>query len=232
MLFSKNKPTTDNYPSVDLIGLMRKAAVSLEKTGLTGQRAAVYLVLDHSGSMSRFYNRGDVQRLAEQALGLSANLDDDGTVPIVYFGTTAEEPFDVRVTDYQGVIDRTHRGVRWGSTDYVSAMNRVAADYRRSGAATPALVIFQTDGEPNHRGAVEQTLRDLSTLPIFFAFVGFGDRVQFLEQLDTLTGRHIDNASFFHAPDPQRVSDEDLYDGLTGEFAQWLTAARAAGIVR
>jgi uncharacterized protein YegL len=215
-----------------LVDLTKKAAISLEKAGITNQRAAVYLVLDHSGSMIPLYHNGSVQRLAEQALGLSANLDDDGTVPVIYFGSTAEEPFDARVDNYTGLIDATHRRVQWGSTNYVAAMRAVLVDYQRSAATDPALVIFQTDGEPNDRGAVERALRDLSGQPLFFAFVGFGGRVSFLEQLDTLTGRTVDNASFFHAADPQTVSDEDLYDGLTGEFAQWLTAARTAGIVR
>jgi hypothetical protein len=93
------------------------------------------------------------------------------------------------------------------------------------------LVIFQTDGEPNSRKPVERALREASSLPIFWAFVGFGGRVEFLEKLDDLTGRKVDNASFFHAANPHAVSDSQLYDGITREFAGWLTAARAAGIL-
>lgn len=230
-LFRKNTATAA-APSGNLVDLTKKAAVSLQKAGLTGQRAAVYLVLDHSGSMSGFYASGDVQRLAEQALGLSANLDDDGTVPIVYFGSHAETPFDVRVDNYAGIIQSTHGKIRWGSTNYVAAMNTVVDEYRRSGATDPAFVIFQTDGEPDDRRAVEQALRDASGLPIFFAFVGFGGRVSFLEKLDDLTGRRVDNASFFHAANPRAVTDEQLYDGITHEYAGWLAAATAAGIVR
>jgi hypothetical protein len=228
-LFRKNTATAP-APAA-MVDLTKKAAVSLEKAGLSGQRAAVYLVLDHSGSMSRFYSNGDVQRLAEQALGLSANLDDDGTVPVIYFGSRAEEPFDVRLDNYQGAIAGSHERVRWGSTNYVAAMNKVVDDYRRSGATAPAFVIFQTDGEPDDRGAVERTLRDVSSLPIFWAFVGFGGRVSFLEKLDELTGRQVDNAGFFHAATPRAVSDEELYDGVTREYAGWLAAATAAGIV-
>lgn len=233
-LFSKNTapaPAVSSAPT-GLVDLTKKAAVSLQKAGLTGQRAAVYLVLDHSGSMRTFYRDGDVQRLAEQALGLSANLDDDGSVPVVYFGSRAEEPFDVRLDNYAGAIDSTHQQVRWGSTNYVAAMNTVVNDYQRSGATAPAFVIFQTDGAPDDRGAVERALRDASSLPVFWAFVGFGGRVEFLEKLDDLRGRKVDNASFFHAATPRAVSDEQLYDGITREYAGWLAAATAAGIVR
>jgi TerF-like vWA domain-containing protein len=215
-----------------LVSLAKTAAVSLEKSGLAGQRAAVQLVLDHSGSMAPFYANGSVQRLAEQALGLSANLDDDGSVPLIFFGSRAEQHDDARLDNYAGIIDRTHQSVRWGSTDYVAGMNAAITEYRNSRATDPALVIFQTDGEPDDRGAAERALRAASTLPIFWAFVGFGGRVSFLEKLDDLSGRAVDNASFFHAANPHAVTDEQLYDGITSEFAGWLTAARAAGILR
>lgn len=223
--------TLDKVPP-GLVSLTKSAAVSLEKSGLTGQRAAVYLVLDHSGSMHGFYKDGSVQRLAEQALGLSANLDDDGIVPVVFFGTYASEPILVGLGGYQGVIDREHPKVAWGTTDYAAAMREVIAHYRSSGASDPALVVFQTDGAPTDRRAAEAALREASSLPVFWAFVGFGDRISFLEKLDDLSGRKVDNASFFHARNPHAVSDTELYDGITHEYAGWLAAASAAGIVR
>ncbi|MCX4681362.1 VWA domain-containing protein [Streptomyces sp. NBC_01433] len=221
----------DKIPG-SLVNLTKAAAVSLEKAGLTGQRAAVYLVLDHSGSMSNFYADGSVQRLAEQALGLSANLDDDGNVPLIYFASQAHTPITTDLHNYAGIVDRTHSRTPWGTTDYVAAMNAVISDYRASGQAGPAFVIFQTDGAPNDRRATERALKDASKLPIFWAFVGFGGRVEFLEKLDGLRrGRKVDNASFFHAANPHTVTDDQLYDGLTHEYAGWLAAATAAGIL-
>lgn len=215
-----------------LVSLAKTAAVSLEKQGLAGQRAAVQLVLDHSGSMHPYYNNGAVQRLAEQALGLSVNLDDDGAVPVIFFGSYVEQYDDARLDNYAGIIDRTHPKVHWGSTDYVAGMQAAITEHQQSGATDPALVIFQTDGEPDDRKAVERLLREASTLPMFWAFVGFGGRVDFLEKLDGLRRRAVDNASFFHAANPHAVTDAQLYDGITAEFAGWLTAARAAGILR
>ncbi|MEU5595702.1 VWA domain-containing protein [Streptomyces sp. NPDC020298] len=243
-LFRKNPATSSPVPApvgqgpaidldkvpAGLVSLAKTAAVSLEKQGLAGQRAAVYLVLDHSGSMTSFYNNGSVQRLAEQALGLSVNLDDDGQVPLVYFGSHVTQQPDVRLDDYQGVINRTHHQVPWGSTDYARAIDYVV-DLHASNAG-PGLVIFQTDGEPDSRRDAEAALREASTHPLFFAFVGFGDRVKFLEKLDDLRGRTVDNASFFHARDPHRVTDAQLYDGITHEYAGWLAAATAAGVIR
>ena len=50
-------PASQNSPS-GLVSFVKQAAVSLEKTGASGERAAVYLVADHSGSMDNFYNNG------------------------------------------------------------------------------------------------------------------------------------------------------------------------------
>jgi hypothetical protein len=219
----------DKVPS-GLVNLTKTAAVSLEKSGLTGQRAAVYLVLDHSGSMIPFYQNGSVQHLAEQALGLSANLDDDGLVPLIYFGSHVNQGEDVRLSSYQGVINRTHQTVGWGSTNYAAAIDYVVDLHH--GNPTPGLVIFQTDGEPDSRPAAQDALREASRSPLHFAFVGFGNHVSFLQKLDDLRGRAVDNASFFHARDPHRVSDEQLYDGITHEYAGWLAAATAAGVIR
>ncbi|GAA2946477.1 MULTISPECIES: VWA domain-containing protein [Streptomyces] len=218
-----------------LVSLAKTAQVSLENHGLAHERAAVYLVLDHSGSMAPYYRDGSVQHLAEQALGLSVNVDDDGAVPLIYFGSHVDQPEDVRLDSYTGVINRTHSHVAWGSTDYARAIQYVADDYESAAKRypmPPALVLFQSDGEPDSRRAAAGALRAVSRLPIFWAFVGFGDRITFLESLDDLPGRAVDNASFFHARDPHTVTDTELYDGITAQYSQWLTDARAAGIIR
>lgn len=219
-----------------LVSLAKTAAVTLEKKGLDGHRAAVYLVLDHSGSMGTHYRSGAVQKLAEQALGLSVNLDDDGIVPTVFFGSVAQTPVDVSLGNYTGAVDRL-RPRSMGSTNYADAMHTVITHYCTSGASQPALVVFQTDGNPDSRKDAEKLLKDASGLPIFWSFVGFGDQLSFLRRLDTLRvgfgGRKVDNASLFETGhDPLRVSDADLYDGIMHEYPDWLDAARRAGIIR
>ena len=60
-------------------------------------------------------------------------------------------------------------------------------------------------------------------------------RLDFPAWLNTLSEpdkRVVDNAGFFHAgADPAKVSDEELYDRLTGEFPKWLVTARSQGIL-
>lgn len=223
-----------------LVGLYKSAGVSLRKHGLGGQRAAVYLVVDHSGSMKPYYKDGSVQALADRVLGLSAHLDDDGSVPVVFFSTDIDAVTDISLADHRGRIDRIVAGLgHMGKTSYHLAMDAVIDHYLDSGSKDPALVVFQTDGGPVNKLAAERYLCKAARLPMFWQFIGFGDpgskQFDFLRRLDELAVPHrrvVDNAGFFHAgPDPREVSDDALYDRLVGEFPQWLAAARAQGIV-
>lgn len=218
-----------------LVDLYKAAHVSLAKNRVVGQRAAVYLVLDHSGSMGGFYDDGTMQHLAEQALGLSANLDDDGTVPLVFFSHEVDLVTDISLGNYQGRVERLHTALDWGGTCYAPAMQAVVDHFQASGSSDPAFVIFQTDGDPFDRRETRELLRRVSSLPIFWQFVGFGlsRDLRFLRSLDTLGHRTVDNAGYFGAGQhPRRRSDADLYDRLMKEFPDWLVTARAAGVIR
>ncbi|MFF9310145.1 VWA domain-containing protein [Streptomyces sp. NPDC014748] len=222
-----------------LVSLVKTAGVSLTKAGVPGgQRAAVYLVIDRSYSMRVYFRIGAVQALADQALGLSALLDDDGTVPLVLFDSRPYPVVDISLDRYQGVVAQQHQlhggDDTMGGTQYAIAMNTVIEHYTRSGATDPALVIFQTDGDPQDKDAARLALAQASKRPIFWSFVGFGPReVGFLRQLDTLGGRAVDNAAYFHAgANPSGLPDSVLYDGITQGFGSWLSAARAKGILR
>ena len=67
----------------NMISLVKKAGISLEKKGLSEHTARVALVLDISGSMSRRYAKGLVQKLAERVLALGLRFDDDGEVDVL-----------------------------------------------------------------------------------------------------------------------------------------------------
>ncbi|MFI8516441.1 vWA domain-containing protein [Streptomyces sp. NPDC085481] len=234
-----------------LVSLYKTAGESLRRHGMgdgaggphgpAGERVAVYLVVDYSGSMKPYYADGSVQALADRVLGLSAHLDDDGRVPVVFFSTDIDCETDIALADHQGRVDRIVAGLgHMGKTSYHLAMDAVIDHYLDSGTRAPALVVFQTDGGPINKLAAERYVCKAARLPIFWQFVGFGDpdsrQFDFLRRLDELAvpaKRPVDNAGFFHAgKDPRRVPDAELYDRLVAEFPAWLAAARAQGIVR
>lgn len=229
-------PALTGVPS-GLVSLAKSAAVALEKNGAAGQRAAVYLVVDRSWSMRGYFRDGSVQRLADQALALSVNLDDDGTVPLVMFDSRPYPVVDVSLDRYEGVVEQQHQlhggETTMGGTQYTIAMRAVVEHYLNSQSTDPALVIFQTDGAPQDQDATRLQLAQASKLPIFWSFLGFGpEEVRFLKQLDKMGGRLVDNASYFHAGScPGGVGASTLYDRLTEGFGQWLPEARAKGLL-
>ncbi|QES41060.1 toxic cation resistance protein [Streptomyces venezuelae] len=227
----------DSAPA--LVSLYKSAGVSLRKHGLDGVRAAVYLVVDYSGSMKPYYKDGSVQALADRVLGLSAHLDDDGVVPTVFFSTDVDAVTDIALDNHRGRVDEIVAGLgHMGKTSYHLAMDAVIDHYVESGSTAPALVVFQTDGGPINKLAAERYLCKAARLPLFWQFIGFGDpkskQFDYLRKLDELVvpaKRPVDNAGFFHAgEDPLAVPDDELYDRLVGEFPAWLAAARASGI--
>jgi hypothetical protein len=96
----------------------------------------------------------------------------------------------------------------------------------------PVLVVFQTDGGSSSSGLDKQLLTQYAKLPIFWQFLGLGRNTSFLDVLDNLPGRVVDNVGKCSFPHISTITDEEFYDALVSEFLpSWLPAARAAGIV-
>ena len=119
-------------------------------------------------------------------------------------------------------------------------------------ANLPVYVMFVTDGDTFDPAVTKQQLKNSSFEPIFWQFMaigksnkkpkstGFGRFFQtgsssgfsFLEQLDNMSGRYLDNADFFTVEDPQKVPDNELYDLLMTEYPNWVKLARAKRLLK
>lgn len=231
----------------------QQVAVSLLKHGASDVTARVVLVLDASGSMTRLYDKGVVDRVVERMAAVAAQLDDDGQLQAWTFASTSAQLPDLNIGDLPawlglhvrcGEIAMFNRRKQLapGQVDMraVGIQNeeqKVIADVRRyvqeHPIAAPTLVLFFSDGGVYRNKEIEQELRAAVTEPIFWQFVGLG-RAGFgvLERLDTMSGRLVDNVGFFAVNDIEKVSDENLYDRLLSEFPAWLKAASAAGVLR
>ena len=218
------------------INLMKKTAgVILEKKQLTNVVARVGLVLDISGSMRGLYKNGTVQKVVERILAVASQFDDDGTLDVWVYDNefsrlkpVTEGDFLNYVDDYIMKNDLIHK---FGRNDEPPVMEDVIQKYTvEQPSKEPAFIVFINDG--GCKRTIKKPVVASSTKPIFWQFVGIGDsNFEVLEKLDTMEGRFIDNANFFHIKEIEKTSDEELYNQLLDEFPSWLKEAKEKGIL-
>ncbi|MCE6957751.1 VWA domain-containing protein [Cereibacter sphaeroides] len=225
----------------ELVSLVKKVQVSLEKKKVARDRAKVALVLDISGSMSSHYKSGKVDILVRRVMALGYRLDDDGQIDVFPFGENIHDWGPVGINDYKGFVPAMlRRHPLEGGTRYGRAIERVRAFYRSNNPeGLPVFVMFVTDGSTDDKSKTERELRDASREPLFWKFMGIvadgryaAQRLEFLEKLDDLKGREVDNADFFQVEDPAAPSDEEMFDKMLTEYGAWQSAAAAKGILK
>jgi hypothetical protein len=186
-------------------------------------------------------------------------FDDDGDVPVSYFDDNVYDLGSIDLTNCKDFVARNlpHLGrtnyvaaLQWiieqagfGNVDISTTSTKSSGVFRKSTtthsaqavkatAPYPTFAMFVTDGAPN-RGTeddIRRLLTEMSQLPIFVQFIGVGGgNFSFLESLDELSGRLIDNAGFF---DARNASNEDeMLDGLLNEFPEYYKKAREQGLI-
>ena len=210
--------------------------VVLTKKKLTGVRAKVGLVLDISGSMRRLYKIGEVQEAVERIAAVASQFDDDGALDLwVYDNEFARLP-EVTEHNLLGYVEKNilnNEAIhKFGRNDEPQVMADVIQKYAVEDVSDePVFLIFINDG--GCKPGIKKFIVESSNKPIFWQFVGIGDsNFDVLRKLDTMEGRFIDNANFFHFEDIEKVTDEELYENLLDEFPAWLQEAKEKGILK
>lgn len=218
------------------ISLKKKTAkIVLEKKKLTGVTARVGVVLDISGSMRRLYKEGIVQEVVERVLAVASQFDDDGELDVwVYDNEFSRLPGATEAT-FMGYVEKnilSNDGVhKFGRNDEPKVMEDVIRKYtKEEPSEEPVFLVFINDG--GCKPGIKKFVVESSSQPIFWQFVGIGDsNFDVLRKLDTMEGRVVDNANFFHLEDISQVTDEELYDQLLNEFPMWLKEAKEKSIL-
>lgn len=236
----------------ELLSLAKNANEALGKKQLGDQKAKVALVLDYSGSMRTDYANGSMQRLAEKVLALGTQLDDDGAIDLFVFDSNAAYLGEVTLDDYKGSIDRLTRRRSMGTTDYAAAFDLLVKHYGFSSTAAkngffkktagqplknpanePVFAVFLTDGAPDSPQAAKDALAAASFAPVFWQFLSIGAApIRFLQQLDDLDGRYIDNADYKPVGNVDKLTDVQLFDLLLDEYPGWVAEERRRGQIR
>ncbi|MEJ7804654.1 MAG: VWA domain-containing protein, partial [Telluria sp.] len=179
--------------------------------------------------------------------------DDDGEIDVFLFGAKVHQPAPMSLSNAGTYIKNViARHPLEGDTRYGRAIEAVRTFYFPDGAANkapgalPVYVMFVTDGSTSDQPLTEKQLRQSSHEPIFWQFMGIGkgrkskskrlfafadSDFPFLEKLDELDGRLIDNANYFSVASPDEHGDTELYDLLMAEYPGWLKLAKQHGVL-
>lgn len=224
----------------DMVSLVKKVGISLDKKGGTPERAKVCLCLDISGSMHTLYKSGKIDALVKRVLALGLTFDDDGDIDVFLFGQKVHEYGTVDVTNYKTFsadVTRKHR--LEGGTRYGLAMERIRSFYSTNNPENlPVFVMFVTDGGTDDKPKTKKMLVQSSKEPFFWKMMGIipdnrwsKGRSGFLQELDDLPGRDIDNCDFFNVTDPAGMPDEEFFDNVMEEYPEWVKEAKAQNLI-
>ncbi|WP_240416621.1 vWA domain-containing protein [Paenibacillus periandrae] len=217
--------------------------IVLEKSGNTTSQARVVFVMDKSGSSRALFKNGVVQRVIERLLPVALRMDDNGELDMYLFSSDSnayKRLNSITETDFFQYVDREILGKRennfWGGTEYAPIMEEIVQQYGINDPSNfPTLVLFITDGANSDKNKTKSALIKAAHYPIFWQFIGLNedaDEFEFLQRLDDLRGRVVDNANFFQLNDIDKISDEDLYFRLMNEFPNWVQEVKRQEILR
>lgn len=211
------------------------ASIVLEKKNLKNVVARVGLVLDISGSMRKLYREGVVQEVVERILAVASQFDDDGSLDVWIYDNEFSRLPAVTEKDFKDYVDKNILNNdsihKFGRNNEPLVMEDVIRKYtEEEQSKEPVFLVFINDG--GCKPGIKKFIVESSVKPIFWQFIGIGNsNFDVLKKLDTMEGRFVDNANFFHLDEIEKVSDEQLYNLLLNEFPSWLKEAKEKEII-
>ena len=230
--------------NLEKLNLRKEMVLDLKKTyGIKHQKAQVVLALDYSGSMDGLYANGTVQETVERLMPIAMAFDDNQEIDFYIFTQSYKKLSEnITLNNLAGYINnKVYNKFPMGATSYAPVLQAIFDQFtkktgifggRKDKLDYPVYVIFVTDGNCDDQSDTEKVMKSASHYGLFFQFVGIGrERFSFLDKLDNLSGRRIDNANFFKIESIRHESDGGLYDKLLKEFPSWLELARKHGMI-
>lgn len=228
----KVKVNLNKEESLKKVNLRKESInkICLEKKELTDLTARVAVVMDYSGSMYTMYSNGTVQSVLERLLPLALKFDDNGELEAWIFEDGFNRLEDINIDNYYNYIENEDILEKYymGGTKYAPVIKDVLKKYIEEDPANiPTLVLFITDGDNFDKKEATKAIIEASKYPIFWQFVGLGNnKYSFLEKLDKMEGRYVDNANFFSVDNIDKISDDELYRKLLSEYPEWINKVK------
>ena len=222
--------------SLNLLDLRKTTVANICESipDLQNMRARVALVLDYSGSMEEMFEDGTVQAAIERIMPIASQFDDDGELDLWIFSNGFNRLESVNMNNFYGMAKKIYDEYSMGGTNYCPVMRDVVRKYTEEDRSyLPAYVFFLTDGDNFDKFETELLIKNNCEQPVFWQFIGLGtDDMSFLETLDDMEGRTIDNVDFFRLSKPNHITDEDLYSKIFDEYPNWVKEVREKGIIK
>lgn len=230
-------PATTASPASEAKIILRKAQAGLDNqiirlkkeknVDLSNHKARVFVVIDRSGSMSTQFRNGAVQTILTRLLPLALRFDDNGELEVYVFNEGCDQMDPMTMGNYETYVSqcilKKGYGPR-GGTKYSPVIRDTIKDYD-DGSPYPAFGLFITDGDNFDHTETDREIIRSSKYRIFYQFIGTGPaQFPYLEHLDDLSGRTIDNTAFIKVSDFDKLNDDELFAKLLEQYPQWLRA--------
>lgn len=196
-----------------------------EEKGLTETKARVGLAFDFDYTGAHMFKDGLVQEVINRIMPLAIGIDDNKTLDLWVFADDVTRLNPATEDNYKGIARYIVRSAHKGITRYEPLIRDIDHFYiEEQPENLPSLVIVLTTGDTSDKKRTENELMRVSQHPIFFVFIGIGDNdFTFLQKLDCMTGRVVDNASFTSVDDLSSITDAELFSKVLSEYPDWLT---------
>lgn len=223
-----NESKSSEKKTVDLdkyITTLDKVTIDLtKKTNIdfANLKSRVKLALDYSGSMNTMYNNGTVQNVINKLFPLALKFDDDGEMECYLYSNGYKEIKPCTMNNYDTYVSNVIKKSSFSmcGTEYAPVLKQIHKKVKND---IPDFVIFITDGDNFDKPETDSIIREMSTDNCFVMFVGIGNAsFSYLEKLDNLTGRPIDNTGFVKFADIANINEEELYTKFLSEYSNWL----------
>ncbi len=160
----------------ELVSLVKKSGITLEKSNLRGHIAKVAVCIDISGSMSNLFISGKVSQLVKRLIPLGLQFDDDGEIDVFMFGEHGYQEASVNLSNYNVRLEEMRNKQLEGRTNYERAISLVDKFYREQDDVNdvPVYCIFVTDGDATDKDKARKAMKNISNIPVFFQFIALG----------------------------------------------------------
>ncbi|HHP7240661.1 MAG TPA: VWA domain-containing protein [Cyclobacteriaceae bacterium] len=235
------------------------AEVAIKEYNLVKNSCQVILCLDVSESMVPYLESGKAQEFAERFLALGHLLDIDKQLDIFLFAEKAHFLGAMDMSNVRNLINESIDIYKLGDhSNYPEIIRLIRAHYFKRDIAQkevfssdyPVFVLFVTNGETiNIKETVEQIVES-SYEPCFWQFITLGvtakemgkgfwawlkkpfaEDYSFLQKLDLMKNRFVDNAGYTNVTNPSDLTDSEFYELIMDEYPYWLKQAQSNGLL-